>query len=966
MPGVDELLQQMGQGDLQGLSTVAVKEIPAREAEFSGIEGLPPPLKQVLTESGIENFYTHQARAVNLVRKGRSVVTATPTASGKSLIYNIPVLESIINDPASRALYLFPLKALTRDQLTSLEEFARLLAGKVHVDSAVYDGDTDPQARARIRSKPPNILLTNPDMLHRSFLPYHRSWQKFFSALKYIVVDEVHTYRGVMGSNMAWVFRRLRRICAQYGREPVFIFSSATIANPGQLCSALTGHEPEVIQKGGAPAGKKHFLLLDPEMQGAAQSAIRVLQKALELGLRTIVYTQSRKMTELIAMWASQRAGRLKKYISAYRAGFLPEQRREIEQKLASGELLAVVSTSALELGIDIGHLDLCLLVGYPGSVMATMQRGGRVGRSGRDSAIMLIGHEDALDQYLLRNPREFFSLEPESAVINPDNPSIMRRHLVCAAAEKPIALQEMMLDNEAGKCIKSLEKDGELLASRDRSFYYTRARYPHKDVDLRGTGQTYNIFEHSTGEYLGEVDGVRAFKETHPGAVYLHMGETYVVQDLDLETFAVYAAKSEANYYTRPITEKYTEIVEVQATRATAAGELCLGRLKVTEHVSAYEKRLVRGQARIGLIPLDLPPLVFETQGMWFTLDSQVRRDVEDRRLHFMGGLHALEHGLIGCMPLIILTDRNDLGGIASPVHEQLHKGAVFIYDGTPGGIGLCRQAFELGDRLVARAMGILSSCTCENGCPGCIHSPKCGSGNRPLDKEAAMHMLAVLAGERCGEAKRKDVSCRIETDEGSMEIDSGYTKSDQAELPYAVLDIETRYSAQEVGGWGNCHRMGVSFAVVFDSRNQEFVTFDQEQAADLGSFLEDFSLVVGFNLLKFDYRVLQGLSDYDFSSLPTLDMLREIEARLGHRLSLDHLARHTLGTNKSANGLMALKWWKEGELDKIVEYCRQDVSVTRDLYLFGRDKGYLMFKNKAGKKVRIPVSWQDTALQV
>ena len=966
MPGVDELLQQMGQGDLQGLSTVAVKEIPAREAEFAGIDELPRPLAGALAETGIESFYTHQARAVSLVRKGLSVVTATPTASGKSLIYNIPVLESILNDPASRALYLFPLKALTRDQLSNLEELGQLLAGQAQVDFAVYDGDTDPQTRARIRSKPPNILLTNPDMLHRSFLPYHRSWQKFFSGLRYIVVDEVHTYRGVMGSNMAWVFRRLRRICAQYGRDPVFIFSSATIANPGQLCAALTGHEPEVILEGGAPAGKKHFLLLDPEMQGAAQSSIRILQKALELGLRTIVYTQSRKMTELIAMWASQRAGRLRNYISAYRAGFLPEQRREIEQKLASGELLAVVSTSALELGIDIGHLDLCLLVGYPGSVMATMQRGGRVGRSGRDSAIILIGHEDALDQYLLRNPREFFSLEPESAVINPDNPSIMRRHLVCAAAEKPIGLQEMMLDSEARKCINSLEKDGELLASRDKSFYYTRSRYPHKDVDLRGTGQTYNIFEHSTGEYLGEVDGVRAFKETHPGAVYLHMGETYVVQDLDLETFAVYVARADVKYYTRPIIEKYTEIVEAQATRTTAAGELCLGRLKVTEQVSAYEKRLVRGQARIGLIPLDLPPLVFETQGMWFTLDNQVRREVEDRRLHFMGGLHALEHGLIGCMPLIILTDRNDLGGIAAPVHEQLQKGAVFIYDGTPGGIGLCRQAFELADKLIFRARGILSSCTCENGCPGCIHSPKCGSGNRPLDKEAAMHLLEVLAGEKCKDAVDEGESCRVEFQEKYMDQNSRDKKVIQQETTYAVLDIETRYSAQEVGGWGNCHRMGVSFAVVFDSRDREFVTFDQDQTSELGRFLETFSLVVGFNLLKFDYRVLQGLSDYDFPSLSTLDMLREVEARLGHRLSLDHLARHTLGVSKSANGLQALKWWKEGNLDKIVEYCRQDVAITRDLYLYGREKGCLLYQNKAGSKVRIPVAWQDPALQI
>ncbi|WP_291323461.1 DEAD/DEAH box helicase [Desulfonatronospira sp.] len=960
MQGIDRLLQQMGQADLQGLTLVAVNEIPARTAVYEDISGLPPPLVQALESAGIRSFYSHQARAVNLIRQGQSVVTATPTASGKSLIYNIPVLESIINDPASRALYLFPLKALTRDQLQNLEVLGKALGPDVLMDCAVYDGDTDPQARAGIKRRPPHILLTNPDMLHRSFLPYHRGWQGFFSGLKYIVVDEVHTYRGVMGSNMAWVFRRLKRICAWYGRKPVFVFSSATIANPGALCRALTGQEPQVILEGGAPAGKKHFLLLDSEMQGAAQSAIRILQKALELGLRTIVYTQSRKMTELIAMWASQRAGRLKKYISAYRAGFLPEQRREIENKLASGELLAVVSTSALELGIDIGHLDVCLLVGYPGSVMATMQRGGRVGRSGRDSAIILIGHEDALDQYLLRNPEEFFSLEPESAVINPENPSIMRKHLVCAAAEKPLGLHEDILDTEAEKCIKLLEKDGELISSRDQGFYYTRSRYPHKDVNLRGTGQTYSIFENNTGEFLGEVDGVRAFKETHPGAVYLHMGDTYVVQDLDTETFAVYVSRAKVDYYTRPLIDKYTEIVEVQATRETSAGELSLGRLKVTEQVSAYEKRLVRGQARIGLIPLDLPPLVFETQGIWFTLEDRVRQEIENKRLHFMGGLHALEHGLIGCMPLIILTDRNDLGGIAVPMHQELQRGAVFIYDGTPGGIGLCRQAFELADKLIARAGRVLSSCPCENGCPGCIYSPKCGSGNRPLEKDAAMHLLHALGGEKTGEIKEPAAPAVV----GSLDHKTGHEvnrhKSSPKGFSYAVMDVETRHSAQEVGGWSNCHRMGVSFAVVYDSRTLEFNTFDQEQSSDLGAFLEDFSLVVGFNILKFDYRVLQGVSDYDFFSLPSLDILQEVQSRLGHRLSLDHLARHTLGINKTASGMLALKWWKEGSMDRIIDYCRQDVAITRDLYLFGRENGYLLFQNKACKMVRIPVRWQ------
>ncbi len=959
MPSVTNFLQQLGQGDLQGLNVVSRQEIPAQKAQYEDIEDLPRPLVQALEQMGIQSLYTHQARAISLVRSGKSVVTATPTASGKSLIYNLPVLESVVHDPSTRALYLFPLKALTRDQLSGLEEFKSHLEQKVPVDFAVYDGDTDYQSRARIRKKPPHIVLTNPDMLHLSFLPYHRSWESFFSCLKYVVVDEVHTYRGVMGSNMAWVFKRLKRICARYGNEPVFIFSSATIGNPGELSQILTDTRPEVIQQGGAPAGKKHFLLVDPELSGAAQAVIKLLQKALEEGLRTIIYTQSRKMTELIAMWASQRAGEYKKRISSYRAGFLPEQRREIEQKLASGELLAVVSTSALELGIDIGHLDLCLLVGYPGSIMATIQRGGRVGRSLRDSAIILVGHEDALDQYFLRNPEEFFRMEPERAVINPANPQIMRKHLVCCAAELPLGSREEMQDPEIQKCISSLQASGEIIGSADGGFYYSRSKYPHKEVDLRGTGQHYDIFDYSTGEYLGEVDGVRAFKETHPGAVYLHMGNTYVVEDLDTETFSVYVSKSRVSYYTRPITEKVTEIVEVESCGTTGAGEVYLGRLKVTEQVTAYEKKLVRGQARIGLVPLDLPPLVFETQGMWFTVNEELRREVENNKMHFMGGLHALEHCLIGCMPLIILTDRNDLGGIATPNHQQLGKGAVFIFDGTPGGIGLCKQGFELVDRLAAKAGQVIDSCSCENGCPGCLHSPKCGSGNRPLDKDAATYLLSVLGKENSQRLNENNIPEIHPSRNGDMPSQSASFGDEAKTETYAVLDIETRLSAQEVGGWQNCHRMGVSCAVVYDSRQKDFLTFTQEQAEELGSFLQEFPLVVGFNLFKFDYRVLRGLVDFDFHSLPTLDILRKVESRLGFRLSLDHLAKYTLGVNKSGNGLMALEWWKQGEMDKIIRYCRQDVEITRDLYLFGRDRGYVLFQNKAGKQVKLPVKW-------
>ncbi len=953
---IDKYIREISSDESLGLSIVSHKELPAVQGSYRHADSLPESLTRALKESGIKVLYSHQAEALNLVRSGRSAVISTPTASGKSLIYNLPVFESILENSDARALYLFPLKALTQDQQLSINEIVGKMQpeGK-NITSAIYDGDTDQSLRRMIRADPPRIILTNPDMLHRSFLPYHRGWRKFFRGLKYVVVDEVHTYRGVMGSNMAWVFRRLARICAYYGQNPVFIFSSATIRNPASLTAGLTGLEPQSITKSGAPRGKKHFLLIDPLLHGAAGAAINLLHKALEKGLRTIVYTQSRKMTELIAMWCAEKSGPYKDRISAYRAGFLPEQRREIEAGLSSGDLLAVVSTSALELGIDIGHLDLCLLVGYPGSIMATWQRAGRVGRSGRDSAVALIGHEDALDQYFLRHPEEFFSLEPESAVINPYNPNILAKHLVCAASELPLRGTEKFLDPEVKKSISCLEKEGRLICSGNSEYYYTKEEYPQKDVDLRGSGRNFSIFDHLTGEYLGEIDQVRVFHETHPGAVYLHMGRKYLVEELSLETSSVFVCETRVNYYTKVCTRKVTEIMETYKTGSTGAGKVCSGRLKVTEEVIAYEKRLVRGQKRIGMVPLDLPPIIFETEGLWLTINNDLQKRIEDRMMHFMGGIHALEHCLIGTLPMVILTDRNDLGGISTPVHEQLKQGAVFIYDGVPGGIGLSLQAFKLIDKLLHKAGSVLSSCLCENGCPACVHSPKCGSGNRPLDKEAARWILSEMSGEEFLFADNPGESGFVCSPKKQYRV----TRTPKSGS-YAVLDIETRLSAREVGGWGNCHLMGVSCSVVYDSVSKDFLSFTQDQTDELGEYLSKFNLVIGFNIVRFDYRVLRGQSGFNFHSLPTLDILTDVEKRLGHRLSLDHLAGHTLNSKKSANGLMALKWWKEGKMDDIIRYCRQDVTVTRDLYHFGLGNGYLVYKNKSGKKVRVPVNWE------
>jgi len=960
--GIDDYIRSLK--NYQALSPFIVchREIPGTEAEFAEPEiPLSEPVNLILGRMGLHRLYAHQARAIDRVRRGIHTVVATPTASGKTLIYNIPVLEKILEDPESRALYLFPLKALAQDQLKGLREMLDGLSLAKKPQAEIYDGDTPSHRRSKIRKNPPHVVLSNPEMLHLAILPFHDRWAEFIGKLRYVIVDEVHTLRGVMGSHMAWVFRRLLRICAVYGSSPVFIFCSATIGNPGELAAELTGLQVEELAESTAARSSKHFLLLNTP-DGAAQSAISLLHAALSRELRTIIYSQSRKMTELIALWASRRAGRFKDRISAYRAGFLPEERREIEARLSGGDLLAVVTTSALELGIDIGSLDLCILVGYPGTMMATWQRAGRVGRSGRTSAVIFIAHEDALDQYMMNHPEEFFAMEPERAVVNPMNPVIMKRHLVCAAADLPIDVREPWI-RQAGmaESIAELESVGELLRSEDGDLLFSPGKYPHRKVVLRGTGDNMDIVNRDTGEIIGGLDRFRAFHEAYPGAVYIHRGDHYVIDDLDLKKNTASAVRQNVHYFTRARSSKATEILEVLDQKGLWSTGISLCRLKVTETVTGYEKKLIKGQRLLGVFPLDLPPMVFETEGIVIGIPNEVRVYCEKNQLHFMGGIHAMEHAVIGILPLLVMTDRNDLGGISIPFHPQVGSGAVFVYDGFPGGVGLARQAFDRAESLLEKTFETILSCPCDTGCPACVHSPKCGSGNRPIDKASALEILNRL---KLGQDRMFSEVQMLGIDPGiAMRPESIHEPMSSYEvktnLRFGVLDLETRRSAEEVGGWGHASRMGVSCVVVYDSLTDTCEEYLGEDIDRLTDHLRQLDLVVGFNILRFDYAVLKGYSAFDFHSLPTLDLLAEVHTRLGYRLSLDHLGEHTLGKKKSADGLMALVWWKQGKIRQIIDYCRDDVELTRDLYLFGRDHRYLLFRNKAGLKVRVPVSW-------
>ena len=932
---------------------------------------LCPAILQALKARGIERLYSHQAEAITHLLAGKHIVVATPTASGKSMIFNLPVLDGICADGHCHALYLYPLKALAQDQLRVLSELADLLppdhrerAGNL---AAIYDGDTSTYQRRQVRERMPSVVMTNPDMLHLSILPYHGNWATFFKSLKYVVIDEVHTYRGVFGSHMAWVIRRLKRIAAAYGADPRFILLSATIGNAGEFARQLIDDQVTVVSNSGAPQAEKHFLFFNP-WDSAATVASQMLEASMKRGLRTIVYTKSRRMTELIHLWTAPRLGPLAGKLSSYRAGFLPEERREIEQRLSQGSLLGVVSTSALELGIDIGDLDLCILVGYPGSIMASWQRGGRVGRQQRPSAIVMIAQEDALDQHFMRQPEDFFRRCPESAVINPDNESILHRHLHCAAAELPLSTKEVWLNSPViATAVDALVRSATLLQDADGKYWHASRKYPQRHVNLRGGGLKQALIDCDSGEIFGEIDSGRALKECHPGAIYIHRANSWLVEKLDLQGREVTCRRQSPPYHTRPISGKETEILEVLAQKTVFSCTVSFGRLKVTERVSGYQRLNNATRRIIATVDQELPEQIIETEGLWLEIGEDVQRHLEEQQLHFMGAIHALEHAMISLFPLLVLCDRNDIGGISCPRHPQVSWAAVFIYDGHDGGIGLAAEAYRRIDDLMLQAERTVRLCSCDNGCPSCVHSPKCGSGNRPIDKQACLFLLEAIVKETVDGKTDGHGVCPAAVDGGvavvslfGREVQSAPAERKGIEaLPrhYGVFDLETIRSAAEVGGWNRCEQMGISVAVVWDSLLGEFVTYLEHEIEDLVRHLSGLELIVGFNSRRFDYRVLSGYSSADFSRLPTLDLLEEVTNHLGYRLSLDRLAEHTLGEKKSADGLQALKWYKEGKIDLIVRYCRKDVAITRDLLHFALEKGYLLFQNKAAKTVRLPL---------
>jgi len=952
-----ELADALKQDSEFGPATVYHRYIPPVEALYGKDPLLNAEIASVLQHLGIEHLFKHQVQALQHIRAGRNLLVATPTASGKSLIYNVAVVEALLKHGGKKSLYLFPLKALEQDQLKNLRSMIKGIKDK-KITARIYDGDTSAYRRKQIRTEMPDILVTNPDMLHSAILAYHQNWEKLFEQLSFVVLDEVHTYRGIFGSHMNQVIRRLKRLCLHYGSNPQFILLSATVSNPETFGESLIGERVEVVNEIGSPRSGQHFLFLNPA-SSPNFSAARLFVQCIQSGFRTIAFTQSRKITELLHVWVSQLSPGLREKISSYRAGFMPEERRHIERKLANGDLLGVVSTSALEMGIDIGYLDVCILVGYPGTMIDTWQRGGRVGRSGRDSMIILIAKPDALDQYFMKHPSDFFERSFEAAILDPHNPYVVESHLPCAAAETPLTLDDARFwTKDLPPRLEKLEIEGSLTRTAEgKPTWFPTSRHPHRKVNIRSTGETYTIFDAHTGEAIGTVDGIRAFKECHPGAVYLHRAKQHLVHRLDLEKKDIIAQKLDLKYFTRARSEKETEIIKVHRSRPKGQFLVREGTVKVTEWVTGYEKRALPGQELLGVFPLELPPQTFETVGFWVEIEKPIYRLIEEKGLHFMGGIHAIEHAAIGIFPLFALCDRNDIGGICYTHHPQVGKSAIFIYDGHPGGVGLAQHGFDIVLQLLQKTLDHLKNCECEAGCPSCIHSPKCGSGNKPLDKKAAIIILEFLLGyiplEQCVEAKDEmGMECPLPT--------AGPSAPTEKKPRIVYLDLETQRSAEQVGGWQNSYLMGVSVAAIFDSLENRFLTFAEDEIDDLIVHLNKADLVVGFNIKRFDYAVLGAYTGNDLNELTTFDILEDIFQRLGFRLGLDHLAAETLKAGKSADGLQALEWYKQGEMEKLMDYCRNDVAITRDLFQFGLNNGHLIYRTKQDdQRVMLRVDW-------
>ena len=928
-----------------------IETIPAKKANFKRVDNLNEKIIDYL-ESKDMKLYNHQAETYNAIQEGEHVIITTPTASGKTLAFNLPIMETMIEDKEATALYIYPAKALSNDQLHVLENLEDEM--NIKINPRTYDGDTPREDKRGIREKS-RIVLTNPYQLHL-ILSWHHQWSRFYRNLRYIVIDESHYYKGVFGSNVAFLIKRLKRIANFYGAYPQFILSSATLANPLELANRLTGEEFKLVDNDTSPSGEKDFILYNPfknykrnkvNMKSAPSVHMEtenIFMYMMLKQIQTLCFTVSRKTTELIAMWAkndmTQIKGKLAHRIAAYRAGYRPEERREIEDGLKSGKYLGVTCTNALELGIDIGSLDAVIISGYPGTMISTWQQAGRAGRSRQKSLAILIAFENQLDQYFMNNPTFFFDKPHENAIIDLTNPILQEAHLLCAAKELPLKYGEVeKYFGISDEILEDLVSKKDLHINARGDYMYPYDDNPALDHSLdQISGQEFKIM--NNGQLLETMEKSQVYREAHEGAILINKGDTYVVDSVSLSRGFVNVSQKTVDYHTMVLNQ--TDINIKKKLSKTKYGNLTIhfGELTVSEDYFKYKK--MQFSKSVGTYPLDLPPLKFNTKGLWFTIPKSVKDTLEDMFPNeeevFAGGLHGAEHALIGLFPLHTMCDRFDIGGLSTNYHEDTQEATIFIYDGYEGGIGICEKAVDVFVDLLKSTLDLLNNCNCQSGCPACIYSPKCGNDNKPLHKNATKYVLEYMCNLIANEtsAKKEEVNEEVITIKQDNDDDIRYkdavelyNKNDYSQAK-DILNSILNSNKNHVDSIAlmakilylqdqrDISKMFVKRALALDKSN--------EMANELDVLLNNKQPIVNedidVEINTIDDEEILYEEAYDLYNQGDLDTACEILEKL---IEFD-------SKNAEALALMGLIYYQSGIFSKAVEYFKKAYKINKN----------------------------------
>ena len=919
-----------------------IETIPAKKASFKKVDNLNEKIVDYLKSKDIK-LYNHQADTYEAIKNGENVIITTPTASGKTLAFNLPIMETMIEDSDATALYIYPAKALSNDQLHVLENLEKELSLKIK--PRTYDGDTPREDKRKIRENS-RIVLTNPYQLHL-ILSWHHQWSRFYKNLRYIVIDESHYYKGVFGSNVAFLIKRLKRIANFYGSYPQFILSSATLANPLELANKLTGEEFALVDNDTSPSGEKDFILYNPfknyvRKKTGTQNAPSVHMETENIfmymmlkNIQTLCFTVSRKTTELIAMWAkndmTQIKGQLAHRIAAYRAGYQAEERREIENGLKSGKYLGVTCTNALELGINIGSLDAVIISGYPGTMISTWQQAGRAGRSNQKSLAVLIAFENQLDQYFMNNPKFFFDKAHENAIIDLTNPILQDAHILCAAKELPLHRGEAeKYFGISQDTIDRLVSNKDLYENQRGDFIYPYDDNPAMDHSLdQISSQEFKVM--NNGKLLETMERSQVYREAHEGAILINKGDAYVVNSVNLKNGFVNVSKKDVDYHTMVLHQ--TDINIKRKLSKTRYGKLTVhfGELTVSEDYFKYKK--MQFSKAVGTYPLDLPPLKFNTKGLWFTIPKQVKDTLDDMFPNeeevFAGGLHGAEHALIGLFPLHTMCDRFDIGGLSTNYHEDTQEATIFIYDGYEGGIGICEKAVDVFVELLDSTIDLLNNCQCQRGCPSCIYSPKCGNDNKPLHKNATKYILEYMR-KLISKDENEEIEAEVivETEEIKDEFDDAlelYNKGDYSaskDVLNSVLAHDSRHA--------NALALMAQILYEQDQGDIAVVFMKKALSCDRSNERANELEVLLLNKPKKEEIKLNSLDDIEVLYEEAYDLFEQGDLATSSEI-LEKLLDFD-DKNSEALALMGLIYYHSGIFPKAVEYYKKASKINKN----------------------------------